>query len=382
MLILMGVCSTLAGVGLGRFAYAAILPHLIQSGWLGASAAGFVGAANLLGYLLGAIFAGNVIRVWPTGLVMRTSAFLIAVSFFASAWPAPGWWFTLWRMVAGITGAFLIVVAPSRVAQNLAIESRKRGTTWVFTGIGLGVLLSATLVPTLMNLGLTETWIGLGMISLVPLVIVWRQWPESIQFVDSEQPALDHPKPSASRILILIYVSYGLDAVGFVPHTVFWVDYLERQLGFSNWAGGLQWAILAVGAVCGPFIVGFAARHLGWHRTLVTAFSCKGIAVLLPVISSGLVSVTLSSLIVGAMIPGVVATTAGRIGELVGPLRQTLAWGRATALFAIAQAGAAYGMATLYSWSHGSDLIFLLGGIALVAAGGITLMTPYLIPES
>src|SRR5436309_1558632 len=50
-----GLCAVLVGVGLGRFAYTPTLPSLVSHGWLAPNEAAYVGAANLAGYLAGAL---------------------------------------------------------------------------------------------------------------------------------------------------------------------------------------------------------------------------------------------------------------------------------------------------------------------------------------
>lgn len=370
-LILMGAATTLAGIGLGRFAYAAQLPGLIEAGWLSARDAGFVGATNLLGYLVGAVLASRLARRLGPGPVIKLSTLLIAVSFLASMWQGQVWWFSLWRFVAGVTGALLMVVAPSLIASQLPESKRKRGTAWIFTGVGTGVLISATLVPLLMQQGPELTWLGLGLIALLPVALVWRPWPGLPQ-----APQQGQQRARVGLVLAAIYLAYLLDAVGFVPHTVFWVDYLERQRDFSTWAAAIQWGLVALGAISGPFLVGAVARHAGWHRTLFTALALKGTAVLLPMLVPGTLVVSLSSFTVGALIPGMVATTMGRIGELVPAHVHATAWGRATALFAVGQAAAAYLMAPIYASAEHSSLIFIIGGSALLCAATLTLAMP------
>ncbi|MFC6329668.1 YbfB/YjiJ family MFS transporter, partial [Alloalcanivorax gelatiniphagus] len=176
------------------------------------------------------------------------------------------------------------------------------------------------------------------------------------------------PGRGAGLLLLVVYLAYLMDAVGFVPHTVFWVDYLERQRGFSHWAAALQWGVFAVGAVSGPFLAGAMARRLGWHRTLITALTLKGTGVLLPMLVPGIAAVTASSFLVGAMIPTMVSGIMGRTAELVPPRLATQAWGRATALFAVGQAGAAYALAALYARPGGAPLTFEIGGATLLAA--------------
>ena len=369
-LVVMAGSATLVGIGLGRFAYAALLPGVINAGWLSEADAGYVGAANLLGYLVGALLAGRAGQRLGPGRVIRVSALLVAVGFAASAWPGPVWWFSLWRFVAGVAGAFLMVLAPSLIAQQLPLSMRKRGSTWIFAGVGLGVLFSATLVPLLIHSGLEWAWLGLALACLPPLWVIWRQWPAT----PSGETAESGSAKGAGILLVAVYLAYLLDAVGFVPHTVFWVDYLERQRDFSTWASAMQWGVFAMGAISGPFLAGAAARHLGWHRTLIAALTVKGCAVLLPVMIGGIAAVTLSSYLVGAMIPAMVSSVMGRTAELVPPRLATRTWGRATALFAVGQAGAAYAMATMYA-QHPGPLIFRFGGAALLAAALLLLIS-------
>jgi hypothetical protein len=52
---LSGLCASLVGIGLARFAYTPLIPPLISEHWFSESAAAYLGAANLAGYPLGAI---------------------------------------------------------------------------------------------------------------------------------------------------------------------------------------------------------------------------------------------------------------------------------------------------------------------------------------
>ena len=67
-------------------------------------------------------------------------------------------------------------------------------------------------------------------------------------------------------------------------------------------------------------MVGALAQRVGWQGGLMIAFTAKAAAVMLPVFSLALLSQSVSSFMVGAMIPGIVALTSGRLAELVGPL--------------------------------------------------------------
>ena len=54
---LSGLSATLVGIGLARFAYTPLIPALIAARWFDPAQAVYLGAANLAGYLAGALLA-------------------------------------------------------------------------------------------------------------------------------------------------------------------------------------------------------------------------------------------------------------------------------------------------------------------------------------
>src|SRR5260370_4682427 len=55
-----GLCASLVGLGLARFAYTPLIPALIVAKWFSAADVVYLGPANLAGYLPGAIVAREV----------------------------------------------------------------------------------------------------------------------------------------------------------------------------------------------------------------------------------------------------------------------------------------------------------------------------------
>ena len=49
-----GLCSSLVGIGLSRFAFSPLIPPLVSEHWFATSQAAYLGAANLIGYVAGA----------------------------------------------------------------------------------------------------------------------------------------------------------------------------------------------------------------------------------------------------------------------------------------------------------------------------------------
>jgi len=374
--LMTGIMATLAAIGIARFAYTPLLPAIIQEGWFTASQGAYLGAANLLGYFIGALAAHSLSERFSPRMVMAASFAGIALSFVLCAGAGSFLWFFFWRLVSGVAGAILMVVGPSIALAATPPERRTRVGAMVFTGIGFGALLSAFIVPLLLGLSLSVTWGTLGLLCIAAgLLCDWGMAHLTSPITAS--PRVNSPIGGAGvKIIVMLVVgAYALDAIGFVPHTVFWVDYLARENALGNQAASLQWGIFGLGALCGPFMIGALAHRVGWQGGLMIAFAAKAAAVLLPVFSLALLSQSVSSFMVGAMIPGIVALTSGRLAELVGPTAHKKLWGQATAAFAAAQAVAGYAMSALYGTWGSYTPLFAISGLILVVGFLLVLLS-------
>jgi MFS family permease len=178
---LAGLCATLVGIGLARFAYTPLIPALIAAGWFTPSQAVYLGAANLAGYLAGALLARRIgARIAPPA-ALRMMMALATLAFFACATPLSFLWFFVWRFAAGLAGGTLMVLAAPTVMPRIPPARYGLVSGVLFTGVGLGIALSGTLVPLLLRAGLVATWCGLGGLALALTLLSWRAWPASRQ---------------------------------------------------------------------------------------------------------------------------------------------------------------------------------------------------------
>lgn len=366
--VLAAFCAGLLAIGLARFAYTPLLPALIGAHWFSAGAAAYLGAANLVGYLAGALVARHVAARASSPTILRLMMVLATLSFFACGEPASFGWFFLWRFVSGVTGGVLMVLAAPSVLAHVPHTQRGLAGGFIFAGVGVGIIAAGTLVPLWLRSGLGTAWIGLGGLALLLTLIAWFGWLPDHQahLADTLQPA----SPQAASRLFPVYLCYGLVAVGLVPHMLFLVNFIARGLHEGIQAGAHYWVLFGVGAVIGPVANGRLADRIGFRRALVLAFVIIGVAVLLPVLSDAPLALGVSSLIVGGYAPGIALLVLGRIHELRphNILGQKAVWGMATIAFALFQAGAAYGLSFLFAHHGGYDALFSVGAAALALA--------------
>lgn len=368
--IFAGLCASLIANGFGRFAYTPLIPAQIAADWFSPSQTIYFGAANLAGYLVGALSAGPVGRHVPNVPLLRGAMLLATASFFACALPLSAAWFFAWRFSAGVAGGYLMVLAAPMVLPHVPPERRGLAAGAIFLGIGVGVVAASTLIPLLLRFGVSQAWIGLGIASLFLTILSWPAWPKTHEVLHAETEPAIAPRRNA-RLLRALYVEYALTAVGQVTHVIFLVDFIARGLGRGVEVGVTYWLAWGIGAMIGPVVAGTVADRIGFRRALRLSLLMQAVGVLLPVFSTAPSSLLISSLIIGSFISGSVVLTLGRARELTSGSHaaQTISWGRCTAAFAIGQAIAAYAYSAIFAnFGEFYLTIFTIGGVGFALA--------------
>jgi MFS family permease len=371
-----GCCASLVGIGLARFAYTPLLPAIIDAHWFGPSAAAYLGAANLAGYLGGALLGRPLAAKIDTPMLLRGLMLLATVSFFACAAPVSLAWFFIWRVLSGIAGGALMVLAAPYVLPHISPARRGIASGAIFAGVGLGIAASGTLVPMLLHQGLGETWCGLGVLSLVLTGVAWTGWPVA-QATAPATAKRPHHAPRPGLQLRALYLTYGLNAFALVPHMLFLVAFVAHGLGQGLDSGARYWVLFGLGAVVGPVLSGHLADRTGFGPALRLAFLVQACAAVLPALDTGVPGLIVSSLVMGACTPGVVPLALGRIRELLphDAADQRAAWSAATIAFALLQAAGAYGLSFVFTQSGGNyALLFVIGGGVFVLSLAIDLV--------
>ena len=358
--------AVLVGIGLGRFAYTPLLPLLVERGWVSEAGGAFAGASNLAGYLVGALAAQALAANPRRAAILNGAMLAAALSLAACALPLGVAWLSIMRFAAGIAGGLVMVLGPSAILARTPAPAKGRVSGAIFVGVGLGIIVSGALLPSLAALGLSAAWAALGIAGLVLTAAAWRHWPSAP--VPAKTASAGVKK--APLALVLIVVAYATDGIGFVPHTLFLSDFVARGLGLGEAAGGLAWALFGIGAVIGAPACGLLATRIGLGPALVAALAAKAVAVAMPLVSVAPFALAASALVTGALTPGMVALAAGLAAQLMDGPAQARLFGTMTIAFALAQAGGAYALSALFAQS-GSHLPLFAVGAGVLLAGAI-----------
>ncbi|OOF56954.1 YbfB/YjiJ family MFS transporter [Rodentibacter myodis] len=367
-----GMIASLIAIGLARFAYTPLLPELIDQHWFSADDAAYLGAANLAGYLLGALSGRPLAHRISYHRTLQIMMLLTALSFLACAFPLSSSWYFLWRLVSGITGGAIMVVVAATILPHIPIHRRNLASGGIFLGIGLGIFASATLIPFFLKMGLKETWLGLGGLSLLLTFFAWKNIPSQ----HTENTALPHTKCPVEKgtAFLVLYLQYALIAISIVAPAVFLVDFIVRGLQQSSEMGALFWGLYGIGSIIGPILYGYLADKWGAKPTLKLVLAVQMCVLITLALNHHLVLLAILSLIIGTLPPGIVPLVLARIHEMTeNPLVRNKNWSKATVFFATSQAIAGYALSALFSYTQGNHgILFLVGGAALIIALGLS----------
>ena len=367
--IFAGLCASLVGIGLARFAYTPLIPPMIEAHWFVASDVVYLGAANLVGYLVGALLGRPLSRRYGARSALRAMMVLTSLAFFACAFPLSVGWFFVWRLLSGVSGGVIMVLAASSVLPHVPAARKGMASGAIFLGIGVGIAMSGTLVPLLLDLGMRATWLGLGVLSLLLTVASWACWPHAVHTHPPVGQAAVTMEADARSELMLLYVQYALMAVGLVPLMMFLVDYVARGLGWGSHEAALFWIVYGVGAMIGPMAYGWMSDRLGASATSHLMTWLQIGAVVLMMFSTHHLVLMLATLVIGSYPPGVPPITLARLHRILpGDAHgQNIVWSKATTVFALTQALAGYGYSYLFAQSGGDHRILMGVGAAALA---------------
>jgi predicted MFS family arabinose efflux permease len=369
--IFAGLSASFVSIGLARFAFTPLIPELIRAHWFSASATIYLAAANLAGYLVGALTGRLLAERLRKEHALRLMMLIITAAFFACATPLSFAWYFGWRFISGVAGGVVMVLVASTVLPHVPKARKGTASGALFLGLGLGIAGSGTIVPLLLNLGLSQTWLGLGAVSAIVTAASWFAWPSSRLGVATESSGSAAAHGHTGPHISVLYVQYALMATAAVPPMVFLVDFIARGLGAGTYNGALFWIWYGVGAIAGPPLYGFLADRIGPRPTVRLVVLVQAAALLGVYETSNQPVLVVLTIIIGTFAPGIVPLALARVRESIphNMHRQNVVWSRATIISAAAMAAAAYAFSALLNVSGGNHrLLFLVAAVLLLAA--------------
>jgi predicted MFS family arabinose efflux permease len=364
------------GLGLGRFAYALLLPAMrLDLGWSYA-AAGAMNTANAVGYLIGALAAAPIAARFGDKRGFALGLLLATASLFATGWSSDYAVLVVLRAVAGAAGALSLITGGALAAAAGGGGGKGRPTLALgvyFGGAGFGMVVSAFAVPALVaEAGWRTGWFVLGALATAATVAALPALARApdVAAHDASRPPTFTPR--ATRRLRAVMVSYVLFGGGYIAYTTFIVAYLRNQLGFGAGDVTLFWCCAGVAATGAGLAWGPLLSRLSGGRGVALANAAVMIGAILPVLIATRPAVFASAVLFGGSFLIVPTSVTAFVRKAVPPRAWTAAIAVLTVGFAIGQcigpwlsgvvADARYGLAGGLLLSGG-----ILAGAALIA---------------
>jgi predicted MFS family arabinose efflux permease len=308
-LILILSLAPTVGLGLGRFAYALVLPDMRDAlGW-SYSAAGFMNTVNAAGYLAGALIASRLVKRFGLAATVRCSTLACVVSLALCAISGNFFILSFARLLAGL-GAAAGFVAGAALAATIAQSQPARANfllSLFYAGPGLGILSSGLVAPfVLQAFGPGSWWIvwwamtSLAVVMTIPLLLA----P-----IDANAGIADALPGEFAIAPVLIYLGgYFLFGAGYIAYMTFMIAYV-RDAGGGPAAQSAFWCLIGLSAFVTPWVWRrVLARDRGGVSTaVILGVNAAGAA--LPLFGHSAVLLAISALVFGVSFFAVVGST-------------------------------------------------------------------------
>lgn len=334
-----GLIAMAVGIGVGRFVYTPILPSMMVEFGLSKFVAGLIASANFVGYLAGALAATRATlpgpaRAWLPG-ALAISAVTTAAMGATDSVPA----FIALRFAGGVASALALILASALVLDRLARVGRPGLAALHFSGVGLGIAVSAALVATQLATGSDAgaMWRACGAVSLLGAAAVAWLVPAPLA------PAASAAKGATTgfdRRLARMAVAYGLFGFGYVITATFLVAIVRATPAIQS-LEPVIWIIVGLAAAPSVTFWTFLGRRIGTQTAFAAAAATEAVGVLASVLWPDMVGISVAAVLLGGTFMGLTAlgllrgrelaqgdprpvmaalTVAFGVGQIVGPV--------------------------------------------------------------
>ena len=296
ILILTGIAALTIAVGIGRFSYTPILPYMISELNLTTTEAGLIASSNYLGYLLGSLIP--IFPQFPKNIrsIFIYSIFISIISLFAMGLTNTLEVFILIRFVHGIFSAFVLILGTSLIVSHVQNKGKIFLGTAHFSGVGLGMALSAIVVSYLGFLNFTwdELWFSIGILAIMLSFQI-------IKFTPIQKAEVKYNLKSKNKTSLgfsLITISYGLYGFGYVAFGTF-ISTMSRLTPGLEKTEPYVWFVVGVTGIPSVFFWNWFGSKIGNDIGLFLANLILGLGVLFSVLINNEFGIFISCILFG-----------------------------------------------------------------------------------
>jgi predicted MFS family arabinose efflux permease len=366
-LALAGMTILAIALGVGRFLLTPLLPLMQADSGLDLVGAGWLASINNFGYLLGALLC--TAPAMPQRAMLRIGMLLVALGTLGMGLlPSLPLWL-LCRFVAGVAAATLMVHGIAWCMAHLRAHRRAVLEALLYSGPGMGIVLSGVLVAALRGSGLSSAhwWLLFGAASALATALVWRtlEAPPHAIAASTTASAGEHG-PAWPLVAI-----YGLFGFSYVIPATFLPLIADAQLhlpALREWF----WPLYGVATVAVTLLLGALPAPRSNYAGLAGCCLSMLLGILPCLYWPRLGGLLLGTILLGAAITPIVMF-AMREAARLAPRDPTRLIGALTAAFGVGQISGPLVAADL-AQRHGFTVPLELAALAAVIALLLALM--------
>lgn len=289
-----------AGIGIGRFVYTPILPPMVEALSLSKVQAGLIASANFVGYLAGALLAAVRLpgsrRGWLlAGLVLN----VVCLAAMGASTSLP--LFLLLRLAAGLASALCLIFSSALVLDRLAATGRGGLSALHFSGVGIGIALSAAAVAMLGDW--RNMWFASAALAAIAAIAVVMIVPTDA----APSPTAAHaPRTKLSSAFVMLAVAYFLFGIGYIITATFLIDIVRGSPAIRH-LEPYAWVLVGIGAAPSVVLWGALGRRIGILPAFAVASLVEAAGVVASVLWVQTLGVVIAALFLGGTFMGLTA---------------------------------------------------------------------------
>ena len=330
-----GLIALAVAMGIGRFAFTPVMPMMETDAGLTLRAAGWLAAANYLGYFLGALCAARLSLVQA----VRGGLLMIAVVTFAMGLTHVFALQLCLRLLAGVASAWVLVHVSAWTLGRLLALQRADANGIVYAGVGVGVAAAGLVCMATMQVRWSSdrTWQVFGVISLLVTLALWRSFRGAAAM---QSPAGASPRIHWDADKWRLMACYGALGFGYIIPATYLPDMAHRYIT-DPLVFGLAWPVFGAASALSTWIAARWLAHVDDRKLWSICYLLMMAGVALPALWPTLTAILVAALLVGGTYMVVtmlglrearraagaeatsfiaVMTAAFAIGQIVGPL--------------------------------------------------------------
>lgn len=308
-LILILSLAPTVGLGIGRFAYALVLPDMRDSLVWSYSAAGFMNTVNAAGYLVGALFASQLIRRIGLATTARWGTIVCVLALALCALSGNFFVLSFSRLLIGVAAAACFV-GGGALAATIAQSRPERANfllSLFYAGPGVGIVASGLIAPyVLQAFGPGSWWIVWWALTLLAVVMTIPLLLAPLGGTAATNSA-GTAKFAVAPVMFYL-VAYFCFGAGYIAYMTFMIAYV-RDSGGGAAAQSAFWCLIGCSAFVTPWVWRrvLALDRGGLAMTIILGTNAIGAAI--PILGNSPFLLALSALVFGVAFFSVVGST-------------------------------------------------------------------------